>query len=300
MMLCASCGTAGGDDIKLKRCNGCFVVRYCGVKCQRDHWPLHKKECKKRAAELHDEILFKQPESSYLGDCPICYLPLPIDMKKSNMMSCCGKVICKGCDYANKIQEMKGKLQCKCAFCRQPLSKDEELIERLMKRMEANDPNSMCHMGTKKYIEGDYAKSFEYFSRAAALGNAVAHHRLSVLYNNGQGVERNLKKKLHHLKEAAIGGHPDARHDLGKLGLKNGSVDRAVKHFIIAAKLGYDKSLESVKGLHEGGFVSKEDFAAALCGYQAAIAAEKSPQRDEAAKIERWQAERERKGESTF
>eukprot|EP00984_Skeletonema_dohrnii_P007364 scaffold2671_cov81-Skeletonema_dohrnii-CCMP3373.AAC.4 len=71
MMFCAACGIAGGDDIKLKKCTACKSVRYCGVKCQKEHRPQHKKECKKRAAELRDEILFKQPESSDLGDCPI-------------------------------------------------------------------------------------------------------------------------------------------------------------------------------------------------------------------------------------
>ena len=80
VMLCASCGTAEGDDIKLKKC-ACHLVKYCSVACQKAHRPKHKKECKKRAAELKDEILFKQPESSHLGDCPICCLPLPIDIK---------------------------------------------------------------------------------------------------------------------------------------------------------------------------------------------------------------------------
>ena len=56
---CASCGVAESDDVKLKKCNGCYLVRYCGIKCQRDHWRQHKKECKKRAAELHEELLFK-------------------------------------------------------------------------------------------------------------------------------------------------------------------------------------------------------------------------------------------------
>eukprot|EP00986_Skeletonema_menzelii_P005632 scaffold2088_cov77-Skeletonema_menzelii.AAC.1 len=71
MLSCASCGAAGGDDIKLKKCTACYLVQYCSVKCQRDHRPKHKKACKKRMAELRDEILFKQPESNHLGDCPI-------------------------------------------------------------------------------------------------------------------------------------------------------------------------------------------------------------------------------------
>ena len=52
MQCCASCGTAGGDDIKLMKCTGCYLVKYCGVECQKEHRPKHKKECKKRAAEL--------------------------------------------------------------------------------------------------------------------------------------------------------------------------------------------------------------------------------------------------------
>jgi hypothetical protein len=40
--------------------------------------------CKKRAAELRDEILFKQPENTHLGDCPICFLPLSLDLEKIN------------------------------------------------------------------------------------------------------------------------------------------------------------------------------------------------------------------------
>ena len=52
MLCCASCGVKEDNDITLKKCNGCYLVKYCGVKCQREHRPQHKKECKKRAAEL--------------------------------------------------------------------------------------------------------------------------------------------------------------------------------------------------------------------------------------------------------
>ncbi|KAK1735014.1 hypothetical protein QTG54_014080 [Skeletonema marinoi] len=67
MMCCASCGISEGDDIKLKTCTACKSARYCSVKCQKEHRPKHKRACKKRAAELHDEMLFKQPESAHYG-----------------------------------------------------------------------------------------------------------------------------------------------------------------------------------------------------------------------------------------
>ena len=60
----------------------------------------------------------------------------------------------------------------------------------------------------------------------------------------------------------------------------NGLIDRAVKHWIIATNLGYDASLDALKMGYKRGFVSKEDFAAALRGHQAAVDATKSPQRE--------------------
>ena len=284
-IFCASCGTAGGDDVKLKRCNACYLVRYCSVKCQKEHRPQHKKECKKRVAELRDEILFKQPEGTHLGDCPICCLPVPLHPSKSGLYSCCSKRICIGCDYVNQKRERDGKLQRKCPFCRKALPyTDEEYNEQLMRRVEANDPNALRRVGMDRHDEGDYNTAIEYFTKAADLGDVAAHYHLSVLYQDGKGVEKDKKRELHHLKEAAIGGHPEARHNLGCEENDNDRMDRAVKHWIIAANLGYDDSLEPVKILYKAGYVSKEDFTAALRGYQTAINAMKSPQREEADK----------------
>ena len=291
MLSCASCGAAD-DVVKLKECNGCHLVKYCSVKCQRDHRPKHKRECKKRAAELRDELLFQQPESSYLDDCPICCLPLPIDLQKSFLFSCCSKYICGGCDYANKKREIEGKLQHKCAFCRKAAPKtDEVIIEQYMKRIEANDPFAMGQMGGIRYYEGDYKKAFEYCTKAAALGDVHAHYQLSILYNNGEGVEKDEQKELHHAEQAAIGGHPLARYNLGCFEGRRGHYDRAVKHFIIASKLGHDESLKKVKDIYKAGFVSKDDFAAALRGHQAAVDATKSPQREAADGYMKWLAE---------
>ena len=283
VMFCASCGTAGGDGIKLKKCTACHLVKYCSVKCQKDHRSKHKKECKKRAAELRDELLFKQPESSHLGDCPICCLPLPVDPKKSELMPCCCKRICDGCDLANTTREAEGRHEHRCPFCRKVAPETvEEYSKLFMKRTEANDPVAICYVGKVKYHEGDYKSAFEYFTRSAALGDAEAHFQLWKYYYEGKGVEKDEKKQLYHLKEAAIGGHPDARHNLGCHEGRNGRMDRAVKHFVIAAKLGFDDSLDTLKEAYKAGHASKEDFATALSGYQAANEATKSPQREEA------------------
>ena len=202
------------------------------------------------------------------------------------MMVCCGKVICKGCDYANQRREVLGRLQHNCVFCRKAVPKTEEEITELLKhRIEVNDPTAMFQMGTTKYEEGDYKAAFEYLTKAAALGDVEAHHHLSNWYSLGKGVEKDEKKERHHSADAAIGGHPVARYNFGCLERKYGRVDKVRKHWIIAAKLGYDLALAGVKDLYKAGLMSKDDFAAALRGHHAAVDATKSHQREEAAEI---------------
>jgi len=155
MMCCASCGKSELDNIKLMDCDDCDLVRYCSDECKEDHLPQHETNCKEREAELRDEKLFRQPESNHLGDCPICFLPLPLDHQKSVMQSCCGKLICHGCSYANKLREREARLQYTCPFCRHPTpTTREETNKNEMKRVEKNDPVAIREIGSKYYQWG--------------------------------------------------------------------------------------------------------------------------------------------------
>ena len=72
--LCANCGKSDNDVDKLKKCNACYLVKYCDVECQKAHRPEHKKDCRTRAAELKDIELFSEGHKHYLEDCPICLI----------------------------------------------------------------------------------------------------------------------------------------------------------------------------------------------------------------------------------
>ena len=111
---CASCGIAEIDDIKLKDCDGCDLVKYCSDECREEHREKHEEGCKKRADELHDKKIFTQPDGCHIGECPICFLPLPIDPRKSTFKSCCSKLICTGCLYANYMSNGNDN----CPLCR--------------------------------------------------------------------------------------------------------------------------------------------------------------------------------------
>eukprot|EP00984_Skeletonema_dohrnii_P022633 scaffold11731_cov74-Skeletonema_dohrnii-CCMP3373.AAC.4 len=281
---CASCGIAEVDDIKLMTCDAnCKLVRYCSDTCQRDHRPFHEAMCKKRVAELRDELLFAQPESNHLGDCPICCLPLSLDGSKIMMKSCCSKVICKGCSYANMIRELSISLKLTCPFCRHPSPATKaESDANIMKRVEANDPVALRKVGIRQCDEGDYGSAFEYLTKAAKMGDVEAHFNLAAMYWKGAGVQKDGKKGNYHAEEAAIAGHPEARFSLAAIEWKNGNRERAVKHLVIAANLGDDNSVDKLNHGYLEGVLSKEDYAAALREHQAAILATKSPQRDAA------------------
>ncbi len=309
--VCASCGIAAVDDIKLKDCNGgCDLVKYCSDNCQELHREQHEEECKERkdkiqkrldeipddiqtrAAELrqtfsrdelHDKQLFAQPGMSYMGECPLCCLPLSLHPSKSIMMGCCCKLICLGCCDANQKREVEQGLKHRCAFCREPKPKSgEEFEKNIMERVKKNDPAAMSHMAKKDYGKGDYGKAFLYLTNAAELGHVEAHFCLGDLYRTGEGVEKDEEKAVYHLELAAIDGHPGARYILADYEQSKGRFERAARHFIINANLGCDFSLQQVKFLFVNGVVSKDEYAAALRGYQAAVNETKSAEREKA------------------
>ena len=277
MISCASCGKSILDDDNFTTCADCKYVQYCSDECQQDHRPLHEAECRERVAE--DEILFRQPESSHMGDCPICCVPMPINEDKRSLFSCCGKNMCQACALADELSQWNRQTRI-CPFCRHPIPKtQEEFNKNLMKRVAANDPTALGQMAAKHSHKAEYGASVECWTKAAKLGDADAHYELSIMYSEGK-VEKDETKRIHHLKEAAVAGHAHARHNLGCHEGRNNRLVRAVKHFIIAATLGHDQSMDLLKEWYKKGYVSKEDLAAALRAHHAAVKATKSPQRE--------------------
>jgi hypothetical protein len=278
---CANCGIAGVDDVTLEECDGCDHVRYCGEKCREEHREQHGEECKIRAKEIRDRQLFTQPDGTNLGECPICFLPLPIDLEKSMFWTCCSETICKGCVIANTLSNLHDDTKARsCPFCRTRSSaSDNEMKKKTMKRVKANDPAALCFMGGTCYDKGDYDGAFEYWTKAAALGDLNAHFKLGNVYMHGRGVEKDEEKALYHWEKAAIVGNPIARHNLACYEGRHGNMKRAVKHYIIAANQGYDESMKALWAYYSAGYITKEELEAALRTNKAAIDAMISPQR---------------------
>jgi hypothetical protein len=279
----ANCGIAevDEDEVKMEECAG-KLLRSCSDKSREEHQEQHK--CKKRMEELHDKELFTQPDGSHLGECPLCFLPMPLGPRKSTFYSCCSKLICNGCVCSNIISNKYDKVKAlSCPFCREPAAASvEENKKRMMKRIKANDPAALNYVGVRRYHEGDYNTAFGYYSKAAELGSEDAQFNLSVMYRYGYGVEKDEEKEVYRLEKAAIGGHYLARHELGRIENENGNIERAVKHFVVAATHGYERSMKELWTYYSAGSITKDDLEATLRTHKAALDEMKSLQRDEA------------------
>jgi hypothetical protein len=286
-LCCANCGIAGVDDITLQGCTDCDLVKYCTDRCQENHREQHEEECKNRKALLHDRKLMQQPDETHLGECPLCFLPMPTDSKKYVFYSCCSNDICKGCVYATRKSNINDPMEAmRCPFCREPPAiGKKEINRRLMKRVKANDPAALSHMGGTCFGKDDFGGAYHYHAKAAELGDLHSHYHLGVMYREELGVEKDMEKAVYHWEKAAVGGHPAARHNLGCIEGRNGNMERAVKHWIIAANLGHENSMKTLWKNYSAGNITKEDLDATLRSHQAAIDAMKSEQREEVGKV---------------
>ena len=285
VMVCANCGIAQVDDIKLEECGGCQSVSYCSDICQGNHREQHEEECKTRKAELRDKELFEQPDGTNFGECPLCFLPMPLD-PGTNLFyfSCCSKKSCMGCVWANNMSNIHDRAKAlSCPFCREQ-EVSGEADKRMMKRVKANDPVALCNMGEKCHKEGNYGSAFEYWTKASELGESHAHYNLGCMYEyeyeEGFEFKKDEEKAVYHYEKAAIGGHPQARNNLAAIEQKKGNMGRAVKHLIIAANLGYEKSMKALWEVFKHGYITKEELDATLRSHKAALNEMKSEQRD--------------------
>eukprot|EP00956_Cyclotella_meneghiniana_P007064 scaffold9601_cov45-Cyclotella_meneghiniana.AAC.3 len=181
----------------------------------------------------------------------------------------------------------------RCPFCNANVENHAELDNKLTERIEKyNDPVAMNSLGTY-YMDGkggypvNPTKAVELYRRASELGGVHAHRNLARAYLMGRGIEMDKKKAIHHYQVASIMGDVHSRYNLGALEGQSGNNERAMKHFMIAAKCGHDLSLEKVKeGYYSIGLSTKDDFENTLRCHKAYHDEAKSEKRDRAKVIQ--------------
>ncbi|EJK74171.1 hypothetical protein THAOC_04168 [Thalassiosira oceanica] len=156
-----------------------------------------------------------------------------------------------------------------CPFCRTPTpDSDAAALPLNQKRVDARDPAATRIFADAYYsggcgLEQDVPRAIELWTDAARLGDLDAHFQLGHRYCDGEGVEEDVARDVQHWQHAAIHGHPASRFML--------ALDD------IAAKLGYEVSLNRIKDMFMKGHATKAKYAEALRGYQTELEETRSP-----------------------
>jgi TPR repeat protein len=285
--ICANCGKGEESNEDLKACSACHLVKYCNRECQLAHRTHHKKACKERSAELHEEALFREllpPREK----CPGCNLPMLFGNKVSVFAACCGNNVCIGCNgvlgtVEHRLQNKEGEKL--CAVCKTPEEAnnskgDEVYMKRLKEHADMGNAQAIFMIGLEYSREGNMSKAHELWLKAGKLGCSEAYSVLANSmnpindeYNEGGvnkrlGVKIDMKKAQYYYELAAIMGDVQARYFLGLLeGRATNNVDaegytfkaletkfrhreRAVKHFELAARAGHEAAMDRIKDIY--------------------------------------------------
>ncbi|EJK56527.1 hypothetical protein THAOC_23568 [Thalassiosira oceanica] len=240
-------------------------------------------------AVTEEELMSSGHELPEGHTCPLCCLPIALPAAQhSKFQPCCMKTVCNGCTHASRKRGM-GK---SCAFCRTPTPESGATTLALVrKRVDAKDPLATEFLAGAYYrgchgLTQDVPRAIELWMESAILGDLDAHYKLGAMYFTGEGVEKDEDRGIRHWQHAAIRGNPDSRFMLGIDEYENGNHELAVQHWMISAKMGDDDSLNEIKDMFMKGHATKAQYAEALKGYQNALEETKSPQREEAKKIQ--------------
>ena len=143
-------------------------------------------------------------------------------------------------------------------------------MAQLRKRVEVKDPKALCNLALD-YGDGEFGlsvdltKCIELLRESAELGCVHAQCSLGDFYHTGdKGLERNEEEARKYFKEAAVGGHVIARHNLGNAEAAVGDYIAAMRHWRVSASGGLTTSMVSLIDCFESGILKHEDFAETL------------------------------------
>ena len=85
----------------------------------------------------------------------------------------------------------------------------------LTRQAQSGDVAAQHNLADEYYQQGNHAKVFEWFTKAAGQGHADAQYELGVMYAQGHGVRQDYQKAFEWYTKAANQGYTLAQNNLG-------------------------------------------------------------------------------------
>ena len=241
-------------------------------------------------------------------ECPVCFVPLPLDDKESTYCLCCGKSICTACTMetlrainvinVKRAKEKLPPLANSCSFCRSTRTSTTE--SQFEERVRKGDDEAAISLALK-YRDGDAdmnipkdeAKTLELFHYAADnLGSLAAMSKLGTLYSDGEhGAPKDRMKGRKYLEDAVKMGDVCARNTLACVEAESGNIKLAIRHWKLAAAAGDTVSTENLWKCFYKGALEKAELEETLRAYKEGYDSMSSEERERCKLFEKAKAD---------
>ncbi len=128
--------------------------------------------------------------------------------------------------------------------------------------------------GTKAYLLKDYPTALTNYQEAVAEGDKDAQYHLAVMYAEGQGVAKDIKRAAELLKLAAAQDQTDAQLMLGLFNIYGDGMpvnpEEGARLITLAAEAGNDVAMYYLANLYAAGLGVKKDLTKGLYWMQQA------------------------------
>jgi TPR repeat protein len=133
---------------------------------------------------------------------------------------------------------------------------ENEEIPALLHEIENGNSDACVSLGNYYYfgelIKNDFTKAFEYYKKAADLGNDEGKFNVASCFRNGEGVGKNLAKAIETYLELVDKDPMFSGFELGSIYLEEKeyrNLDKAKQYFDLSAKAGNQKSACKLKSM---------------------------------------------------
>ena len=161
----------------------------------------------------------------FKDECPIC-TEMNLALTKNGVfngirMICCGTLICRSCIDQMQQSALTTGIPFTCPIDRTPPPRNaKESFDLTMKHAKIGRPWAQEMIG--QYYNNGHGvtqsdrKAFEFYSLAAAQGDANSQNWVGTLYRNGKGVTQSHEKAFLFYQKAAEQGLANAQTNLGE------------------------------------------------------------------------------------
>jgi TPR repeat protein len=278
-LMCSFCSTENPPKGGFKICSRCKSARYCSTECQTSHWKKgHNQVCVAPAAAAEEQEALSK---IVVQECAICLEKISSSNKYSLPCEHVFHIECiANLRLASTVQS--------CPLCRGDLPPGpmqsflrgcevRNLVESAFRKSKGKLSWEKKLPRELQELSDEMVKMWTY---AASEGDMQAQYNLGIVYSQGQGVKKDMKKAMDFYMKAADGGSVHAMVNAGHHYENTNQPAKGVALYKKAANLGYAMAQYNLGNNYLYGQGVKQSYAdaahwfekAALQGYREAQA----------------------------